>query len=158
MPTNGRLSAKQLTEIEKGQFVSNVTSRAYRRAKAYWFDQGVHMTLAGPGAAYRSYAVQSEFWHAAHGNVALARKWGLNPNSHVAVASAGYSSHGTGDRVDLLFNGSSSPTTEQIRVMAFFGWVREFGAADPNHFQHKGGHGLEAVSTSFLHAHNLFVA
>lgn len=135
---NGRLTEAELVHVSAVETLDVLTARAYRHLIIGGHAEGVKIALASPGAAYRSLAVQAEMREGSLGNVALAKKWGLNPNSSVPLASPGYSSHGTGTRVDLLFNGSSWPSAAHLALAAKFGFTREFGSDDPNHFKHDG--------------------
>jgi hypothetical protein len=92
----------------------------------------------GLGSGYRDLKTQQIFYDASRGNVADAKLADLNPDSRTAIAAPGGSSHGWGDRVDLLFNGSSDPSKLDLALANHFGFTREFQAADPNHFQHDG--------------------
>ena len=69
--------------------------------------------------------------------MSAARRANIDPDLHVNVAAPGYSSHGTADRVDLLFNGHS-PDAPALALAKRYGFTREFGTADETHFQHTG--------------------
>lgn len=139
MSANGRLTAAELTTVAPGLQLANHAANSYERMVAAALAHGWTITIALPYGAYRSYAVQDGMHHAGSsaGTAAERRKYGLNPYSTVSIASAGLSSHGFGTRADLLFNGAM-PNAAQIAFAATFGWTREFGAADPNHFMHDG--------------------
>lgn len=134
----GEIPASALSTVAPGERLIVGAACALRAlfdaAKAH----GQHWTLASPGAAYRDAKTQNEMRAGSMGNVALAQKWDLNPNSSVPVAAHPYGTHEHGDRADLLFNGSSNPTDSQIAFAEARGWFREFKAADPNHFQWDG--------------------
>jgi hypothetical protein len=42
------------------------------------------------------------------------------------------------NRIDLLFDGSQAPDAADLNLAKRFGFVREFGSADSNHFEHDG--------------------
>lgn len=138
MSANGQLTASELTRVSAQEQLSKTTAIAYENMVAAGPAKRIAISISSPGGGYRDLETQKEMREGSQGNVALARKWDLNPNSSVPLASPGYSTHGTGTRVDLLFNGSSSPTASQIAFAGTFGFTREFGEADPNHFEHDG--------------------
>lgn len=154
---NGQLPREALVEVEPGLFLERTVARAYRRAKGSFGDAGKSIRLAGLGAAYRSLTVQKEMRLGSLGDKKFAKKYNLSSSSTVPLAVAGSSSHGLGDRIDILINGSDNPSTADIEFLARFGWTREFGSKDRNHFQHKGQLGTAAVSRAWCIAHGLFV-
>lgn len=156
MSANGCLTEAELVHVSPVETLSVLTARAYRHLVIAGQAAKIKIALASPGAAYRSLEVQKEMQEGSLGNVALAEKWGLNPNSSVPLAGPGYSSHGTGSRVDLLFNGSSDPSSAQLRLAAKFGFTREFGADDPNHFKHDGHTATDALSAQQVAAAHLY--
>lgn len=135
---NGRLTAAELTTVAPGLQLACSAANAFERLVAAGKAKGWAISIVEPGGAYRSFETQYEMYRASRGDVTLALKWNLNPNSTVPLAGPGYSSHGFGTRVDLLFNGSSTLNSEQLAFCLTFGWTREFGANDPNHFKHDG--------------------
>lgn len=145
---NGRLTEKQLVHIAAGEQLATVTARAWRHLIIEGHRQGITITLAGSGigSAYRSLAVQQDFYDAYHGDVVAAARVHLNPSSRIPVAYPGWSSHGWGTRADMLFNGSASPTSVELNLCKRFGWTREFGSADPNHFMHDGRTAIKPLS------------
>lgn len=153
---NGRLTEAELVHVSAVETLSVLTARAYRHLVIAGHAAGIKVSLASPGAAYRSFEVQDEMRRGSLGDRALAAKWGLNPNSSVPLASAGYSTHGTGTRVDLLFNGSSWPTTAELALAAHYGFTREFGADDPNHFRHDGRTAIQPLSDAQVAAAHLY--
>ena len=126
MSTNGRLAGSELTTVQGRIQLSNLTARAWYAMKAAAAQAGVTLTIALPDGGYRDYATQVDMHvhPAAHG---------LNPNSSVPIAPAGYSTHGTGNRVDI-----AGGQAWALLHAAQFGFTREFGAADPNHYKHDG--------------------
>jgi nucleoid-associated protein YgaU len=139
MTSNGKIPATDLTTVAVGVQLVHGAANAYRALVA----QGAHEHIAikpapGVGSGYRDLAVQEEFYDAAHGNAAAARAVQLNTSSSINVAAPGFSSHGWGDRIDLLFDGSQNPTAVDLNLAKRFGFIREFGASDSNHFEHDG--------------------
>ena len=119
---NGSLPASLLVEVEPGFLLERGTAAAYKRMKAAAAQDGVTLAIVG---AYRSLFVQKDMRE---------RGWlyNLDPTSSVALAAPGYSTHGLGDRVDIV-RGAAGDWA--IRNAHRFGFVREFGAADPRHFR-----------------------
>jgi hypothetical protein len=138
MTTPGEFPASALVAVSHGERLIPGAANALKALIDAAKHHGLTITLASPGAAYRDAQTQNEMRRGSMGDVALARKWDLNPNSSVPVAAHPYGTHEHGDRVDLLFDGSSNPSTSQVGLAASLGWRREFGAADPNHFQWDG--------------------
>src|SRR5438874_943625 len=104
---NGKLPADALTSIGGGEKLSDPTAHAYFALVADGAAHGQKIRPAeGVGSGYRSMQVQEWYEEAYEGNAAAAHKVGLNPDSRIPVAHRGYSSHGWGTRIDLLFNGS----------------------------------------------------
>lgn len=122
---NGSLPASLLVEVEPGLSLEPATAEAYRRMKAAAAQDGVTLAIPRPAGAYRSLFVQKDMRE---------RGWlyNLDPTSSVALAAPGYSTHGLGDRVDIV-RGAAGDWA--IRNAERFGFVREFGAADPRHFR-----------------------
>lgn len=122
---NGSLPASLLVEVEPGLSLEPATAEAYRRMKAAAAQDGVTLAIPRPAGAYRSLFVQKDMRE---------RGWlyNLDPTSSVALAAPGYSTHGLGDRVDIV-RGAAGDWA--IRNAHRFGFVREFGAADPRHFR-----------------------
>ena len=122
---NGSLPASLLVEVEPGLSLEAATAEAYRRMKAAAAQDGVTLAIPRPAGAYRSLFVQKDMRE---------RGWlyNLDPTSSVALAAPGYSTHGLGDRVDIV-RGAAGDWA--IRNAHRFGFVREFGAADPRHFR-----------------------
>lgn len=123
LPANGRMPADLLREVEPGMFLEAGTAAAYLKAKA---ESGGILKIASPVGAYRSYAVQVDMR-------ANPGKYGLDPASSVPVAAPGQSTHGWGTRVDIAVGAGR---TWAIVRLAEFGFKREFGSADPGHFQY----------------------
>lgn len=132
MASPGNLSSSQLTAVSNGAKLSTKTARAFNAM------QKAHpqIQIAGKYGGYRSAAVQNGMHHAGgpNGTAAERRKYNLNPNSSVSIAAHPYGTHETGDRVDLV----GMDLDDIIRIAKEYGFTREFGAADPNHFKHDG--------------------
>lgn len=156
MSANGYLTEDDLVHVSTVETLSVITARAYRHLVIDAKKAGVTVTLASPGAGYRSFKTQDEMRRGSLGDRKLAAKWDLNPDSSVPLAAAGYSSHGYGTRVDLLFNGSSSPSAAHIKLAKAHGFTREFGSDDPNHFEHDGKTATGALSRADLKANHLY--
>lgn len=138
MAGNGRVPSTSLRTFDGTPLLSS-TRNALKVAALLGELIGVAVRpAAGVGSGYRDLAMQTLFYRAAHGDRTAAQTVGLSSASSVAVALPGSSSHGTGNRVDVVFNGSDSPTRDQIALMNHCGFTREFGADDPNHFEHDG--------------------
>lgn len=120
---NGRMPADLLREVEPGMFLEAATAAAYLKAKAA---SGGILKIASPVGAYRSYPVQEDM----RDNPG---KYGLDPASSIPVAAPGQSTHGWGTRVDIAVGAGR---TWAIVRLAEFGFKREFGSADPGHFQY----------------------
>lgn len=138
MTTPGTFPASALVTISTGERLLASAAAAFHALVDDGKKHGITIRPASPGAAYRDAKTQDEMRAGSMGNVALAQKWDLNPRSSVPVAAHPNGTHEHGDRIDLLFNGSSSPTQAQIDLAEKHGWHREFGANDENHFQHDG--------------------
>ena len=125
MLSNGALPPDRLVEVEPGLSLEPGTAAAYKRMKAAAAQDGVTLAIPRPAGAYRSLFVQKDMRE---------RGWlyNLDPTSSVALAAPGYSTHGLGDRVDIV-RGAAGDWA--IRNAHRFGFVREFGAADPRHFR-----------------------
>lgn len=131
MSRNGRLTSAELAPVGGGLQLANDTATAWLAMVAAAAKSGIELWIAKPAGAYRDWDMQ--------GNIA-----NKNPDSTIAVASQGLSTHGYGTRVDV---GSFGPNfgTAGVRRRAWllehahkFGFTREFGEWDPNHFVHNG--------------------
>jgi hypothetical protein len=156
MSANGYLTEAELVHVSPVETLSTLAARAYRHLVIAGAAKGIKIHIASPGGAYRSFKTQAEMREGSLGNVALAAKWDLNPNSSVPLAAAGYSSHGFGTRVDLIFNGSSNPNGTELSLAAHYGFTREFGADDPNHFKHDGKTAITPLSAAEVAAAHLY--
>ena len=137
MSANGRLTATELTLVQRGTmniYLANVAARAWTALKAE-YDRAhpdESLTIAAPVGGYRSYSVQADM----HVNPS---RYGLSAYSTVPIAAAGYSTHGDGMAVDIA--GASLAGTRKTWLLANaarFGFTRQFGDKDPNHYRHDG--------------------
>ena len=126
MSENGQLSAEELVTVEDNDQLAPRAAKAYRAMKAAAAKAGRAIYIVEPAGAYRSYAVQVDIRD-------HPERYNLNPASKVKIAPPGSSSHGWGDRVDI-----GGDLAWVIANAARFGFHREFGATDPNHFKHDG--------------------
>lgn len=123
---NGRVPDSLLVTVEDNDRLFAPSANSWLAMRAAAARDGVTITIAEPAGAYRSYAVQADM---------RARPWAynLNSSSKVGLAAPGQSSHGFGTRFD-----AGSGNAWLIRNAHRFGWVREFGTDDPNHWAHDG--------------------
>jgi hypothetical protein len=136
---NGKVPTTLLKTWSGGTPLLSATYGALKSLALLAEIQGIAVRPAsGLGSGYRDIACQKIFYDGSRGNVHDAQLADLNPNSIIRVATPGSSSHGYGDRVDLVFNGSASPSKLDLALANHCGFVREFGAEDPNHFRHDG--------------------
>lgn len=131
MSANGRLSTSELRVVEDNDRLSLATANAFFRARDAWYATGGSgACIVEPAGAYRDYDTQYAMKH----GIPSYAYWNLNPKSKAGLASAGSSTHGTGTRFDATpgFN------VFLLRRGKEFGFTREFGANDPNHWKHNG--------------------
>lgn len=135
--SNGRLPASALKTIAPGVQLAKPTANAWTRAVADVKSKGyILRAVDGRGAGYRSYAVQDAMQKASVGNdIAAKRYWNLSTVSTVSLAHAGSSTHGYGTRIDVY---SNMPLDQLTSIMKRYGFWREFGSSDPNHWAHDG--------------------
>jgi hypothetical protein len=140
MSSNGRLLDSELTWVTDVERLANGTANAWKRLQAACkAATGLDLWIASPAGAYRDYFTQGDMH-------VHPEKYGLNPNSTVPIAAAGYSTHGYGTRVDIgSFSGARA--TWLLAHASEFGWYREFGANDPNHFAHDGFTAVDPILT-----------
>lgn len=124
---NGEIPLHSLTEVEPGLYLETATAAAYLAMKAAAQRAGITLAIPRPAGAYRSLFVQQDMHD---------RPWlyNLDPNSSVPIAPAGSSTHGRGDRVDIV-RGDAGDWA--IANASRFGFIREFGSADPRHFRYQ---------------------
>lgn len=139
MSTNGRIPADHLATVAVGVQLITGAANAYRALVAQAAHEHVAIKPApGVGSGYRDIELQELFYRASHGDKAAIKAVHFNTASRVKVAAPGGSSHGWGDRIDLLFDGSQTPDAADLNLAKRFGFTREFGSADSNHFEHDG--------------------
>lgn len=147
--TNGRIPATALRTISPGNQLLSSAANAYKVLVLLGEVAGIAVKpAAGVGSAYRDIAMQTLYWQASRGVPAAMKATSLNPGSSVAVAAPGYSSHGDGRKIDLLFNGSANPSSTELALANHCGFTRQFGADDPNHFQHDGVTAISGPNTA----------
>jgi LysM repeat protein len=136
---NGKIPAADLTTVAVGVQLVHGAANAYRALVAAGAHEHISVKPApGVGSGYRDIESQELVWAAWNGDKAAAAKVHLNTSSMVKPAAPGGSSHGWGDRIDLLFDGSQDPTAADLNLAKRYGFTREFGSADSNHFEHDG--------------------
>jgi D-alanyl-D-alanine carboxypeptidase. len=137
MSANGRLTSTELTLVQRGTmniYLANVAARAWTALKAEYdrAHPGESLTIAAPVGGYRSYSVQADM----HVNPS---RYGLSAYSTIPIAPAGYSTHGDGMAVDIAGASLAGPRkTWLLKNASRFGFTRQFGDRDPNHYRHDG--------------------
>jgi hypothetical protein len=130
MSENGRLKASELSDVG-GMLLEARAAQAFRNwSAATAAATGRGITIIRPAGAYRSYAVQRDMR-------LNPGRWNLNPSSSINLAREGSSTHGFGTRVDIGYY-TGAGWAWALANAHRFGFRREFGAADPNHFMHDG--------------------
>lgn len=137
MSANGRLTAAELTLVQRGPmniYLANTAAKAWGALKAEYdrTHPGESLTIAEPAGGYRTLAVQADM----HIRPKL---YGLSVYSTIPLAKAGFSSHGDGMAVDIADASKASPRKTWLLANASrYGFTRQFGDADPNHYRHDG--------------------
>ena len=124
MSSNGKLLPAELVEVQSGISLSPRSAAAWLAMKAAAAQAGVTLTIAIPYGGYRDLAGQRA--------IILS-----GSHSGIQVAALGSSTHGFGTRVDVA-NWYAPRSTWLLANAALFGFTREFGDRDPNHFKHDG--------------------
>lgn len=137
MSANGKLDQSELMYI-RGIPMGLLSGKAVAAMNRDCLKEiGLGIWPAAPHGGYRSLAVQA------------LGVGGKNSASTISIAAVGKSTHGLGTRVDI---GSMPPANDLNRFGADgklrrawllakasnYGFTREFGEADPNHFKHDG--------------------
>lgn len=138
MSSPGLLKSSELTTVQGSMQLSTKTARAWKRLQAAAKSKlKRNIAIAGPAGAYRSAAVQNAMHQAGgpSGTRAQRIRWGLNPASSVSIAAHPGGSHEKGTRVDIV---GTPIDAAFLKLAKQYGFTREFGAADPNHFEHDG--------------------
>lgn len=125
---NGRLPAASLVVVQGSERLVPAAAAAWRAlVEAAARDRvAVWITVGG---SYRDLKAQRRLFQ-------------VGSASGIRVAEPGYQTHGWGDRVDVGSFGQGFGLAGRTRERwllanaARFGFTREFGAADPNHFKH----------------------
>lgn len=131
MSANGRLTASELVTVEDNDQLAPRAASAFWIARDAWYrDGGGGSCIVEPAGAYRSWQVQYDMKH----GIPSYAYWNLNPSSKAGLASPGSSTHGTGSR----FDATGGFNNFMLRRGRAFGYTREFGANDPNHWKHDG--------------------
>jgi hypothetical protein len=137
MARNGYLAEDglKLVTVEDDDRLIATSAAAFLAAKAAAARDGVGLWIVEPAGAYRPYSTQ-------YGMYYHPEQYNLNPKNSLKGAAPGYSTHGWGNRVDV----NAAGLAWMIANGHKFGWTREFGSADPNHFKHDG---RTAIATAF---------
>lgn len=149
----GFIPATALSTISPGTQLVNSTAAAWRNmalAAELW-DNTIIRPVDNYGSGYRSWAIALDYYHAGQGDIAACKRCNIDPNMKVNVAYPP-GSHGSGTRIDLLFNGHS-PADKDIELAKRYGFTQEFGTRDENHFMHDGQtaiHGVRAYDSTRL--------
>ncbi len=131
MSANGYLTDAELEVVEDNDRLAHRAAAAFRMARTAWYGEGGGGScIVEPAGAYRDYNTQ---YNMKHGIPSLAY-WNLNPASKAGLASPGTSTHGTGTR----FDATGGFNNFMLRRGRAFGYTREFGSNDPNHWKHDG--------------------
>lgn len=125
---NGKLVT--LSDVQRGITLEPATAVAWSRMVAAARADGVTLNIA-QGGGYTDIAAQKIRKH--NGSA-----------SGISVAEPGYQTHGEGNRLDVASYGAAFGKTGLVRQSwvranaARFGFVFEFGQADPNHLKFVG--------------------
>lgn len=143
----GYIPATALTTIAPGTQLLNSTATAWRKlAMVAQLDDGTKIRpVDSYGSGYRSWAIALDYYRAGQGDAAATARCGIDPKMQVSIAYPP-GSHGGATRIDMLFNGHS-PTDKDIALAKRYGFTREFGTRDENHFQHDGVTAIHSTRT-----------
>lgn len=128
MARNGHLAEDGivLVTVEDNDQLIPTAAAAFFAARAAAAADGVRLIIVEPAGAYRSAFVQNDM-------VDHPENYNLNSASSIGFSRSGQS-HGWGNRIDV----NSAAVSWMLRRGGEFGWIREYGARDPNHFKHDG--------------------
>lgn len=128
MARNGYLAEDgiRLVTVEDDDRLIATAAASFLAMKAEAARAGVALSIVEPAGAYRTAWVQNDM-------VDHPERYNLNPNSVIKFSRYGQS-HGWGNRIDV--NQAALPW--MLANAARFGWSREYGTRDPNHFKHDG--------------------
>lgn len=128
MASNGRLTSAELTTVQGTIKLAKDTAVDFKALKAAAAKKGVDLSIAKPLGGYRSLAQQAAL-------KANPRKYGSGlPSS--AIASAGYSTHGTGVNFDVVGAGALAFVKKYGKA---YGFTQRDARNDPNCIHHTGG-------------------
>lgn len=145
---NGQVPASALRTINSDASVLSPVFNAYKALVLLGHVLGWTIKPAnGIGSGYRSLALQGLYYKADHGDKTAAQQVGLSATSTASVARPGFSTHGWGDRIDLVFNGSDNPSQDHLALANHLGFVRDI-AGDRNHFHHDLKTAISGPSTA----------
>lgn len=136
---NGRLPSSALRTVAPGVQLAATTAVSWNalvlvaRERYGW----TLRPASGIGSGYRSLTVQKLYLDAAAGDRDAQRRVGLSSTSTARLAPLGYSSHGLGNAIDAVFDGSDHPRPDQLQLAARYGF-RLTIKGDPNHLGHDG--------------------
>lgn len=127
MARNGYLAEDgiRLVTVEDNDQLIATAAAAYLAWKAASIAARRPIYIVEPAGAYRSAWVQNDM-------VDNPTRYNLNPTSTVTFGRTGQS-HGWGNRVDI-----GGDLAWAIATAALFGFTREYGTRDRNHFVHDG--------------------
>jgi LysM repeat protein len=134
----GKLKRSELTLIMgTDTFLGVKPARAWKRARAALRKKYPQADVYGRFAAYRTEEWQNAMANASRtpAGSAARKKYELSSTSTVPVAYHPNGTHEHGDRFDL---GGAPINSWVLDTLRDFGWTREFGPRDPNHFKHDG--------------------
>lgn len=136
MARNGYLAEDgiRLVTVEDDDQLIAIAAASYLAWKSAAAEAGRPIYIVEPAGAYRSAWVQNDM-------VDNPWRYNLNPNSTVTFGRTGQS-HGWGNRVDI-----GGDLAWAIANAARFGWTREYGTRDPNHFVHDGRTAITGAGT-----------
>jgi len=128
MARNGYLAEDgiRLVTVEDDDQLIATAAASFVTMRAAAARDGVALKIVEPAGAYRSAWVQADM-------VDHPERWNLNPDSVIGFSRYGQS-HGWGNR----FDANSAAVPWLLKHAADYGWTREYGARDPNHFKHDG--------------------
>ena len=137
MARNGYLAEDGiiLVTVEDDDQLIPPAAAARFAAQAAAAADGVAMWIVEPAGAYRPAWVQNDM-------VENPKAWNLNPASSIKFSRYGQS-HGWGNRIDI----NTAAVAWMLRRGQEFGWVREYGARDPNHFKHDGVTAIDGAAS-----------
>lgn len=122
---NGNVPKEKLVLVEPRVYLESETAKAYLKMKKDAAVYGIKLDIPAPAGGYRSREMQQSM----HDNPIA---WNLDPNSSIPLAPVGSSTHGFGTRVDIVVGKAREWVIANHKR---YGFIREFGKADPGHFK-----------------------